>query len=76
MTVPGRITTDLAIRIQEVWGEEPGADIEIHLIHPGGQSGDPSSPHCTDRAERYITGDLRTVYFSTSGRISSSSVRN
>jgi acyl-homoserine-lactone acylase len=32
----------------------------------GGQSGDPASPHFTDQAVRYSTGDLREVYFSRS----------
>jgi acyl-homoserine-lactone acylase len=29
----------------------------------GGQSGHPDSPHFSDQAARYSSGDLREVYF-------------
>jgi acyl-homoserine lactone acylase PvdQ len=32
-------------------------------ITAGGESGHPGSPHFNDEAERYTTGNLRTVYF-------------
>lgn len=32
-------------------------------ITAGGESGDPSSPHFRDQAERFASGDLREVYF-------------
>jgi acyl-homoserine-lactone acylase len=32
-------------------------------VTPGGESGDPTSPHFNDQAERYATGRLRQVYF-------------
>jgi acyl-homoserine-lactone acylase len=32
-------------------------------VSAGGESGDPRSPHFTDQAERYATGNLREVYF-------------
>jgi acyl-homoserine-lactone acylase len=40
-----------------------GPRVSARAIHVGGQSGDPNSPHFTDQAHRYVTGDLRTVYF-------------
>ena len=40
-----------------------GPKVSARAIHVGGQSGDPKSPHFTDQAGRYVTGDLRTVYF-------------
>jgi acyl-homoserine-lactone acylase len=40
-----------------------GPRVSARAIHVGGQSGHPDSPHFTDQADRYITGDLRTVYF-------------
>jgi acyl-homoserine-lactone acylase len=32
-------------------------------VTPGGESGDPASPHYNDQAERYAQGRLRPVYF-------------
>jgi acyl-homoserine-lactone acylase len=32
-------------------------------VSPGGESGDPASPHYDDQAERYAEGRLREVYF-------------
>ena len=32
-------------------------------VSAGGESGDPKSPHFADQAQRYVKGDLRTVYF-------------
>jgi acyl-homoserine-lactone acylase len=32
-------------------------------VSPGGESGDPRSPHFNDQAERYASGNLREVYF-------------
>jgi len=32
-------------------------------VTPGGESGDPASPHYNDQAERYVGGRLRPVYF-------------
>ncbi|MGH8215492.1 MAG: penicillin acylase family protein, partial [Rhodanobacteraceae bacterium] len=40
-----------------------GPKVSARAIHVGGQSGDPKSPHFTDQAGRYVSGDLRTVYF-------------
>jgi acyl-homoserine-lactone acylase len=40
-----------------------GPKVSARAIHVGGQSGDPKSPHFTDQSGRYVTGDLRTVYF-------------
>ncbi len=40
-----------------------GPKVSARAIHVGGQSGNPASPHFTDQAGRYVTGDLRTVYF-------------
>ncbi len=42
---------------------EFGPRVSARAIHVGGQSGHPASPHFTDQASRYVTGDLRTVYF-------------
>ena len=42
---------------------EFGDRIRARAITAGGQSGDPSSPHFSDQAERYSTGDLRDVWF-------------
>ncbi|MEZ4423576.1 MAG: penicillin acylase family protein [Gemmatimonadota bacterium] len=46
-----------------VAGVEFGDSVRAIAITAGGQSGDPASPHFDDQAERYTTGDLRTVYF-------------
>ncbi|HET6588372.1 MAG TPA: penicillin acylase family protein [Oleiagrimonas sp.] len=42
---------------------EFGPRVSARAIHVGGQSGHPDSPHFTDQAERWTTGNLRTVYF-------------
>ena len=42
---------------------EFGDKVRARAISAGGQSGDPASPHFSDQAERYSTGDLREVYF-------------
>jgi acyl-homoserine-lactone acylase len=42
---------------------EFGPKVSARAIHVGGQSGNPDSPHFTDQAQRYVSGDLRTVYF-------------
>jgi acyl-homoserine-lactone acylase len=42
---------------------EFGDSVSARAITAGGQSGNPSSPHFNDQAERYATGDLRDVWF-------------
>jgi acyl-homoserine-lactone acylase len=42
---------------------EFGPKVSARAIHVGGQSGNPQSPHFTDQAQRWASGDLRTVYF-------------
>jgi acyl-homoserine-lactone acylase len=42
---------------------EFGPRVHARAITAGGESGDPASPHFNDQANRYATGDLRTVYF-------------
>ena len=42
---------------------EFGDRIKAKAVIPGGQSFDPSSKHFNDQKERYITGNLRNVYF-------------
>lgn len=42
---------------------EFGDKVRARAITAGGESGDPSSKHFNDEAERYTTGNLRTVYF-------------
>ncbi len=42
---------------------EFGPKVSARAITAGGESGDPQSPHFNDEAERYTTGNLRTVYF-------------
>jgi acyl-homoserine-lactone acylase len=42
---------------------EFGPKVSARAIHVGGQSGHPDSPHFTDQAPRWASGDLRTVYF-------------
>lgn len=37
--------------------------VRAKAITAGGQSGDPTSKHFSDQAQRYSTGDLREVYF-------------
>ncbi len=40
-----------------------GPRVSARAIHVGGTSGNPKSPHFTDQAARYVSGNLRTVYF-------------
>jgi acyl-homoserine-lactone acylase len=42
---------------------EFGERVRAKAVTAGGQSGDPSSKHFNDQAQRYATGDLREVYF-------------
>ncbi len=42
---------------------EFGDRLRARAVTAGGQSGDPESPHFNDQAMRYVTGDLREVYF-------------
>jgi acyl-homoserine-lactone acylase len=42
---------------------EFGDRVKARAVTAGGQSGNPSSPHFSDQAVRYSTGDLRDVYF-------------
>ena len=42
---------------------EFGDKVRARAITAGGESGDPASAHFKDEAERYTTGNLRTVYF-------------
>lgn len=42
---------------------EFGDSIRARAVKVGGQSGHPASRHFTDQAPRYVSGDLRTVYF-------------
>lgn len=42
---------------------EFGDSVRARAITAGGESGDPSSKHFRDQAERYANGDLREVYF-------------
>ncbi len=42
---------------------EFGPKVSARAITAGGESGHPESPHFNDEAERYTTGNLRTVYF-------------
>ncbi|HEV2181431.1 MAG TPA: penicillin acylase family protein [Gemmatimonadaceae bacterium] len=42
---------------------EFGDSVRAKAITAGGESGDPTSPHFGDQAERYATGALRPVYF-------------
>jgi acyl-homoserine-lactone acylase len=42
---------------------EFGDSVRARAITAGGESGNPSSPHFNDEAERYSTGNLREVYF-------------
>jgi acyl-homoserine-lactone acylase len=37
--------------------------VRAHAVTAGGESGHPNSPHFNDEAQRYASGDLRTVYF-------------
>ncbi len=42
---------------------EFGDSVRARAVTAGGESGDPASPHFDDEAERYVTGNLRDVYF-------------
>jgi acyl-homoserine-lactone acylase len=42
---------------------EFGPKVRARAVTAGGESGHPDSPHFSDEAERYSTGNLRTVYF-------------
>jgi acyl-homoserine-lactone acylase len=42
---------------------EFGEKVRARAVTAGGESGDPSSKHFNDQAERYATGNLREVYF-------------
>ncbi|RXS94396.1 penicillin acylase family protein [Silvibacterium dinghuense] len=42
---------------------EFGPRIRARAITAGGESGHPSSPHFDDEAQRYVSGNLREVYF-------------
>ncbi len=42
---------------------EFGPKVHARAITAGGESSHPHSPHFNDEAERYSTGNLRTVYF-------------
>ncbi len=42
---------------------EFGDSVRARAVTAGGESGDPTSPHFDDEAERYATGNLRVVYF-------------
>jgi acyl-homoserine-lactone acylase len=37
--------------------------VRAKAVDPGGESGDPRSPHFNDQAQRYAEGNLRDVYF-------------
>ncbi|WP_294122792.1 penicillin acylase family protein [Sphingomonas sp.] len=42
---------------------EFGDHVRANAVSTGGQSGDPSSKHFNDQTGRYVTGNLRPVYF-------------
>jgi acyl-homoserine-lactone acylase len=42
---------------------EFGKTVRARAVTAGGESGSPGSPHFSDQAGRYSTGDLREVYF-------------
>jgi acyl-homoserine-lactone acylase len=42
---------------------EFGDRVRAHAVSAGGESDDPKSPHFNDQAQRFASGDLRTVYF-------------
>ncbi|MGZ4808121.1 MAG: penicillin acylase family protein, partial [Thermoanaerobaculia bacterium] len=42
---------------------EFGPRVHARAVTAGGESGDPASPHFNDQAGRFVTGDLREVYF-------------
>jgi len=37
--------------------------VRARAVTAGGESGNPASPHFTDEAQRYASGDLREVYY-------------
>jgi acyl-homoserine-lactone acylase len=42
---------------------EFGKRVRARAVTAGGESGNPASPHFNDEARRYVSGDLREVYF-------------
>jgi acyl-homoserine-lactone acylase len=42
---------------------EFGKTVRAKAVTAGGESGNPSSPHFNDEAQRYATGNLRDVYY-------------
>jgi acyl-homoserine-lactone acylase len=42
---------------------EFGPKVQAWAVHVGGASGDPTSPHFFDQAQRYAQGRLRKIYF-------------
>ena len=42
---------------------EFGPRVRARAVTAGGESGDPASPHFADQVDRYVTGNLRPVYF-------------
>ena len=42
---------------------EFGPTVHARAVTAGGESGNPASPHFDDEAQRYVSGDLREVYF-------------
>ena len=42
---------------------EFGDSVRAWAVTAGGESGDPASPHFDDEAQRYVSGNLRPVYF-------------
>jgi acyl-homoserine-lactone acylase len=42
---------------------EFGRRVRARAVTAGGESGNPASPHFSDEAQRYASGDLREVYF-------------
>jgi acyl-homoserine-lactone acylase len=42
---------------------EFGDKVRARAVTAGGESGDPKSPHFSDEAQRYATGNLREVYY-------------
>ncbi len=44
-------------------GRRVRRQVRAQAVTAGGESGDPTSPHFNDEAERYATGNLREVYF-------------
>ena len=42
---------------------EFGPRVRARAVTAGGESGNPASPHFSDQAQRYASGNLREVYF-------------